>query len=251
MKASIAEVYQSDEAVCVRIEAALKTGDTGFWMAADGFVDLSRRNWSQGEIAKRFSLAQQTVSKYIFCAKNYPHEGRPSWSVAWSKACGRDPMMTSETPEWATPQDLFDLLDNEFHFTLDVCATPENAKCAQFFTKEDDGLSLDWSGVCWMNPPYGEEIPKWMAKAYESAQAGATVVCLVPARVDTEWWWDCCRYGLIRFLRGRLKFGGAESGAPFPSAVVIFRLNPYGTIEDGVEWWEWRKDLPVGDSPTT
>lgn len=78
-------------------------------------------------------------------------------------------MMSSNTPEWATPQAFFDELDKEFHFTLDVCATPENAKCSEYYTKEQDGLSQEWHGTVWMNPPYGREIGKWVAKctAYE------------------------------------------------------------------------------------
>ncbi len=130
---------------------------------------------------------------------------------------------SSETDEWETPQDFFDRLNEEFHFTLDVCATPENAKCSKFFTKRENGLLQKWTGVCWMNPPYGREIGKWVQKAYESALEGATVVCLLPARTDTAWWHDYCMKGEIRFVRGRLKFGNATENAPFPSAVVIFR----------------------------
>lgn len=55
-------------------------------------------------------------------------------------------LTSSNTDEWATPQDLFDALDATFHFTLDPCATPENAKCAKFYTKEQDGLKQDWGG---------------------------------------------------------------------------------------------------------
>ena len=130
---------------------------------------------------------------------------------------------SSKTDLWATPQDFFDKLHAEFDFNLDVCATPENAKCARYFTKLDDGLAQDWRGVVWMNPPYGREIGAWMKKASESAQGGATVVCLVPARTDTRWWHDHAMRGEVRFVRGRLKFGGAKFSAPFPSAVVIFR----------------------------
>jgi phage N-6-adenine-methyltransferase len=132
-------------------------------------------------------------------------------------------MFSSATDEWATPQGLFDALDAEFGFTLDVCATAGNAKCEQFYTRAEDGLSQTWAGVCWCNPPYGRQIGRWIAKARQSAEAGSTVVCLVPARTDTAWWWEHCLHGEIRFLRGRLKFGGAAAGAPFPSAVVIFR----------------------------
>ena len=132
-------------------------------------------------------------------------------------------MFSSKTDLWSTPQDFFEGLDKEFGFTLDVCATDENAKCANYFTKETDGLKQEWSGVCWMNPPYGREIKQWMKKASESR---ATVVCLVPARTDTAWWHDYANKAEeIRFIRGRLKFGDSKNSAPFPSAVVIFKGN--------------------------
>lgn len=79
---------------------------------------------------------------------------------------------SSETCEWYTPQDFFDKLNEEFGFDLDVCATAENAKCQKFFTKKDNGLSRKWTGMCWMNPPYGREIGKWVQKAYESSLWG-------------------------------------------------------------------------------
>jgi len=133
---------------------------------------------------------------------------------------------SSKTDMWATPQDTFDALAAEFGpFDLDVCATPENAKCPRYYTREDDGLAQPWTGRCWMNPPYGRTIGQWMKKAYEESQRGALVVCLVPARTDTAWWHDYAMKGQIRFLRGRLKFGGAANSAPFPSAVVVF-ANP-------------------------
>lgn len=133
---------------------------------------------------------------------------------------------SSATDEWATPQDLFDSLNAEFGFTLDVCADDWNHKTEKYFTKEQDGLAQEWTGVCWMNPPYGREIGKWMAKAVDSFSSGATIVCLVPARTDTAWWHDYAVQGEIRFLRGRVKFvsrDGVKNGAPFPSAVVIFK----------------------------
>lgn len=132
-------------------------------------------------------------------------------------------MFSSETDEWATPQAFFDELDAEFHFDLDVCALPENAKCRRYYSPEDDGLSRTWRGVCWMNPPYGREIFAWVKKAFLQSIGGATVVCLVPARTDTSWWHKYCIRGEIRFVKGRLKFGGQDNSAPFPSAVVIFR----------------------------
>lgn len=133
-------------------------------------------------------------------------------------------MFSSKTDLWSTPADFFDRLNAAFHFETDVCAVPENAKCKHYYSPQDDGLSKDWRGVCWMNPPYGRKIGAWVEKAYRSAKEnGATVVCLLPARTDTAWWRDYCACAEVYFLRGRLKFGDAKTSAPFPSAVVVFR----------------------------
>ena len=130
-------------------------------------------------------------------------------------------LFTSNTDLWATPQDFFDKLDEEFHFDLDVCALPENAKCTRYFTPDIDGLKQEWTGTVWCNPPYGRQIGKWVEKAYKS---DCTVAMLLPARTDTKWFHDYI-YGKaeVRFIKGRLKFGGAEQGAPFPSMVVVFK----------------------------
>ena len=145
-----------------------------------------------------------------------------------------DVMFSSKTDLWETPQDFFDELDLEFHFDLDVCAIPQNAKCVRYYTPEEDGLSQPWEGTCWCNPPYGWEIGRWVKKAADSAAWGATVVMLLPARTDTRWFHDYI-YGRteIRFARGRLKFGGAKNSAPFPSMVVVFR--PKMEMMEGME----------------
>ena len=144
-----------------------------------------------------------------------------------------DGLFTSDTPEWSTPQAFYDELHKEFKFTLDPCATKENAKCAKFFTVAEDGLKQSWGGErVFMNPPYGRVIGDWMKKAYEESGKGALVVCLVPARTDTRWFHDYAMkvwpHG-IRLIKGRLKFGGCKNSAPFPSAVIVFlpdwRLN--------------------------
>ena len=135
-------------------------------------------------------------------------------------------VFSSQTDEWATPQSLFDELNAEFHFDLDPCATDENHKCAEYYTKADDGLAKNWGGrSVYCNPPYGRQIGKWVRKAYEEAQKpGTTVVLLVPARTDTKWFHDYI-YGKteIRFIRGRVRFGDSKHGAPFPSMVVVWR----------------------------
>lgn len=133
-------------------------------------------------------------------------------------------MYSSETDLWSTPQDFYDELNCEFKFVLDACALPCNAKCRSFFTPAQDGLRQDWASSTWCNPPYGREIGKWVRKARLEADRGNTVVCLLPARTDTRWFHD---YVLgraeIRFVRGRLKFGGSKNSAPFPSMVAVFR----------------------------
>lgn len=138
-------------------------------------------------------------------------------------------MFTSKTDMWETPQDFFEKLDHEFHFTLDACAIPENAKCKKFYTPEQDGLLQNWCGTVWCNPPYGRQIGKWVKKGKESSNNGATVVMLLPARTDTAWFHDYI-YGKseIRFIRGRLKFGGSKWNAPFPCMVVIYKSKNGG-----------------------
>lgn len=132
-------------------------------------------------------------------------------------------MFSSRTGEWETPQRLFEQLDRTYSFTLDACATAENAKCAKYYTPEEDGLAQPWEGRVWCNPPYGREIGKWVKKAWESTRSGATVVMLLPARTDTKWFHRYL-YGKaeLRFLEGRIKFSGSRNSAPFPSMVAVF-----------------------------
>ena len=133
-------------------------------------------------------------------------------------------LFSSTTEEWATPKDFFDALDAEFHFTLDPCSTDDNAKCAKHYTKEQDGLSQDWIGErVFCNPPYGREMPRWIAKCAEHGMRGGIAVMLIPARTDTRAFHEYIYHKAeIRFIRGRLKFGGAKNSAPFPSMVVVF-----------------------------
>lgn len=139
---------------------------------------------------------------------------------------------SSKKHDWETPQALFDVLNEEFEFDVDICASPDNAKCEVYVTKEMDALSFEcWpGGPIWMNPPYGREIGKWIRKAYLESLANPTpIVCLIPARTDTNWWHDYVMKATeIRFIKGRLKFSNHENSAPFPSAIVIFDtpLNP-------------------------
>jgi site-specific DNA-methyltransferase (adenine-specific) len=135
-------------------------------------------------------------------------------------------LYSSRSEEWPTPCAFFDALDAEFGFTLDPCATPENAKCRRFFTKRQDGLTRDWGRhrvVC--NPPYGRTMRDWARKCFEASRQGALVVLLAHARTDTRWFhdWVYGKASEIRFVRGRLRFGDGTQSAPFPSMVAVFR----------------------------
>ena len=137
----------------------------------------------------------------------------------------------SEQEQWETPQTFFDTLDAEFHFDLDVCATRHDTKCVRYITPEQDALQQPWGGICWMNPPYGRHIGLWIQKAFHEATNGATVVALIPSRTDTRWWHEFVMRGEIRFVKGRLMFGGCVNHAPFPSAVVIFRPSDQHDVQ--------------------
>lgn len=130
---------------------------------------------------------------------------------------------SSKSNDWATPQDFFDKINDKYHFTLDACAIADNAKCANYFTPEQDGLKQDWgNNIVWCNPPYGREIGKWVKKGYDAAMNGALVVMLIPARTDTKYFHDYVIKGSIEFIKGRLKFGNSKNSAPFPSLLVEF-----------------------------
>jgi phage N-6-adenine-methyltransferase len=138
----------------------------------------------------------------------------------------------TSSDEWETPKDLFEKLDSQFHFLLDVAATDLNHKCNHYYTKEIDGLKQNWPGVCWCNPPYSNTA-SWVKKAYNEAQKGSIIVMLIPARTDTRWFheWIYMMYGVeVEFIKGRLKFSGSKWNAPFPSMIVTFRKNKF--LED-------------------
>lgn len=136
-------------------------------------------------------------------------------------------MNPSKNQEWSTPKWLFDQLHEEFDFELDACATASIAKCDRFFSQQEDAFMHRWAPSTFLNPPYGSSLKRWIRKAYEESVRGALVVMLLPARTDVEWFhrYCLCPGVEIRFLKGRVDFGGCSgrSRAPFPSMVVIFR----------------------------
>lgn len=134
-------------------------------------------------------------------------------------------LLSNKGNEWETPQEFFNKLDAEFHFTLDPASTHENAKCAKHYTAEENGLLQDWTGeTVFCNPPYGRELPRWVEKCAKAAGRGTVVVMLIPASTDTRAFHQFI-YGKaeIRFIKGRLHFNESKDAAPFPSMVVVFR----------------------------
>lgn len=134
----------------------------------------------------------------------------------------------SRKQEWTTPQDLFDVLNQEFKFTFDLAADQTNTKCTKFYNEKDDALKQEWKGICWLNPPYGSKkykLENWIKKAAsEVNKHDSTVVMLIPARTNTKWWHTYCMTAFeVRFICGRPKFGGATHGLPQPLALIVFK----------------------------
>ena len=137
----------------------------------------------------------------------------------------------STNQEWETPDDLFNKIDSMFHFTCDVCASATNTKCQKYWSESNSCLDKVWDGINWMNPPY-KDMKKWVIKAYnESRKDNCVVVCLIPARTNTNWRHEYCMKGEIRFLEGRPKFEGCIHGLPQPLALVIFGKQYIGNYK--------------------
>jgi len=129
----------------------------------------------------------------------------------------------STNQSWETPDDLFAIIDQRFHFTRDVCASAENAKCTEYWSEEDSCLDKEWDGVNWMNPPY-KNMKQFIKKAHEQRH-NAITVALIPARTNTKWWHDWCMQGSVYFICGRPKFKGCIHGLPQPLALVVFGME--------------------------
>lgn len=125
---------------------------------------------------------------------------------------------SSARDNWKTPREVYEALDREFGFDFDPC--PVNPSF--------DGLDIEWGQVNFVNPPYSN-LREWCKKAFEQALKGKIIVMLIPSRTDTIAWHDyIMKAQEIRFIKGRLKFDDQKHSAPFPSAVVIFKIGDVG-----------------------
>lgn len=149
-------------------------------------------------------------------------------------------LYSSKSENWETPQALFDDLNNKFNFEWDLCASPDNAKCINFYSKDNDGLKQIWDKTSYMNPPYGRGIDQWVKKAYEQSNKHKnTIVCLLPVRSDTKWWHNyVMKSSIIFLLDKRLSFQktGANNKAPFPACIVVFNGN--NNYEPALKGWK-------------
>ena len=189
-------------------------------------------------------------------------------------------LFASEKSDWATPQWLYDLLDEEFAFGLDAAAqdaeTDEEwaARCAKagialprqvanwkhpnFLSEARSAFYVDWhreagGKAAFLNPPYGRAITHWMALAKRWGEK-MVVAALVPARTDTNWFWDSVLDGAqqIRLIRGRLRFeGGGAATAPFPSAVIVYGPRLVGMPSRQAEIVGWDPPRPSSVAATS
>lgn len=153
--------------------------------------------------------------------------------------------------EWGTPKWLFDLLDEEFKFDLDVCASKENHKCRKYYTQADDGLTQEWKGACFCNPPYSNQMP-WVAKAAYETRFGtkcSKVVMLLMCDTSTENFDLCWRNSdKIRLINHRIKFEGAKGSPRFASMVVVFeRWKPLKNDPVRIVLVDYRNQRPYGE----
>lgn len=213
-----------------------------------------------------FTLGNKIPSGAILVPMQLPGAQGPTSVAVWQQSFGDDKTLAenaeeawkalqpklggkvyhkSVSDEHGTPQALYDLLDQEFDFTLDPCATDANHKCPVYYTKAENGLTQDWFGRVFMNPPFTKkQIKRWMHKLVYELVVGhiEVAVALVAARPDTEWWGLVSTYAReIRFLKGRLTFEGSIHPAPFPSAVCVFTPStPAGTTYQHITHWNWQ-----------
>ena len=157
-------------------------------------------------------------------------------------------MHSSERHDWPTPREFFGACERLCveatgrGFDIDAAADADNTKASRFFSESDDGLSQQWTGNVWCNPPYGEQAGRWVRKAFEETDGFEDqryVAVLIPARTGTRWFHDwAAKAAEIRFVKGRIRFEGAEASAPFDSVLLVFNEHQKITSGQRVIFWD-------------
>lgn len=153
-------------------------------------------------------------------------------------------LMASERMDWNTPADVLEFVRRFAPIALDPCSNAGSiVDAAQewIFDRDGDSLAKDWiaDGLIYVNSPYGREIIDWIRKcAIQAEENQAEIIALVPARTDTAWWRIASEADGICFVRGRLKFLGAPSNAPFPSALIYWgdRFKRFERVMEDLGW---------------
>lgn len=136
----------------------------------------------------------------------------------------------SDSIEYSTPQKLFEFMDGQYHFERDVCASEQNRKCDLYFTKDEDALTKEWLGNCWMNPPFNKQLGKFVLKMHSEFKAhGGVKVALVPVRSNTVWWSRVVRDAEVVFINGEVNFNDADRGLWLPMCFLVFGNGMAGT----------------------
>lgn len=139
-------------------------------------------------------------------------------------------VFSSESSEWYTPGHIIELARTVLgEIDLDPASCEvanRTVQATRYYAREDNGLLQPWYGKVWMNPPYGKQIKAWVDRLLNQYETGAVsaALALLPARTDSAWFQPVHNYARC-WLRGRLRFMGAESSAPFPSVVVYLGPN--------------------------
>lgn len=140
---------------------------------------------------------------------------------------GKDVVHSSASDEWSTPQGMFDMLNHRWKFTLDAAASKQNRKVKNYIGKDEDALTVNWyeradGGSIFLNPPFSQNDAFYKKACVEAKKRNADIVILGPARTDTKWFHGTTKYATtIYLIKGRLRFGGSDNSAPFPSAIYV------------------------------
>lgn len=202
-----------------------------------------RRKISRRKLAKALGVSRNTLvaveaggglvgtlEEYAGAVGAGLYLARPEQARAFSTHAGN----SSGNNGWETPAWLAKALSDAIGgFDLDPCAASADRRRARvkakvLLTEADDGLSVPWKGRCFVNPPYGRGISRWVRKCFDEGLRGCVVVALIPARPDSNYWhaYVVAAHADIFMIRGRLKFGDEQNPAPFPSAVIVWGAEP-------------------------
>lgn len=162
--------------------------------------------------------------------------------------------MSKKSDNVGTPQELFNSLNSYFNFTLDACASPENAKCENYFTEEQDAMKQDWSGVVFCNPPYSAKkkgvsygLLEWVLRGILEVQLGhaSTVVMLLPADTSTKYHFMANYYAHVCYMTPRVRFAGSLASAKFGSMLMILHQDNPRPVEYRPKYpkiWSWKEN---------